>query len=58
MGVFDDQKAVLATRLQAVNERIGGKQQELAQLQAEKQAVQQDVADLRAAYLAWKGTPL
>lgn len=58
MGIFDIEKAQCQGQLDSINARIAAKQQELATLQAEKQQIQQDFADLKAAYLAWKGTPL
>lgn len=53
---LQDQFAQLQGRLQAVSDRVAAKQGELQALQAERQQIQQQIADLRAAYLAWKGT--
>ena len=57
-SVFDVQKTQLQGQLDSIDARIAANQQQLIVLQAEKTKIQQDFADLRAAYLAWKGVPL
>lgn len=53
---LQDQFAQLKGQLRAVNDRINATQSLLQAQQAERQAIQNALDDVRAAYLAWKGT--
>jgi hypothetical protein len=56
--VLQDQYVRLQASLGQLDDKVAAKQLELQALQAERQAVRQQVTDLRAAYQAWKGTQL
>ena len=55
-NILQDQFERLKGELRVVTDKIAAKQTELQALQAERQAVQAAMTDIRDAYQAWKGT--
>ena len=56
--VLQDQLARLQGQLQDVTDWVAARQQELAGLQQDRQDLVKQIADLKAAYQAWKGVAL